>query len=101
MSPPDAQHTCVSDAVILMAGAGSRLGRVGDALAKPLVKVGGRPLLSYTLDAFERAGVETIHTVMGANHDLLGEQIAPLIPRTMRLNVIVNPEWKKQNGVSV
>ena len=95
------QETPVTEAVILMAGIGSRLGTASRALAKPLVSIAERPLISYTLDAFERAGVTTVHAVMGANSDRLTRQIEPLLPARMQLNSIINPQWQKQNGVSV
>lgn len=101
MDDLEAQRASATEAVILMAGVGSRLGGAGGALAKPLVQIAGRPLISFTFEAFERAGVRTVHAVMGANHELLTEQLRPLVPPTMRLNCIVNPEWQKQNGVSV
>ncbi|MDQ6624962.1 MAG: NTP transferase domain-containing protein [Verrucomicrobiota bacterium] len=84
-----------------MAGAGSRLGNAGGAIAKPLVQIGGRPLICYALDALARAGVRTVHAVMGANSERLADALRPLIPPTMEFHVIVNPEWQKQNGVSV
>ena len=86
-----------TDAVILMAGAGSRLG----AVAKPLVQVGGRPLIAHTLDALERVGVRRLNAIMGAKSECLTSAIEPLLPPGMALNAIVNPEWQKQNGVSV
>lgn len=84
-----------------MAGVGSRLGSAGGAIAKPLVEIGGRPLVCYTLAALQRAGVRTLHAVMGANSSSLSRELAPLTPPGMALNIIVNPEWQKQNGVSV
>ncbi|MDQ6624381.1 MAG: NTP transferase domain-containing protein [Verrucomicrobiota bacterium] len=87
-----------SDAVILMAGAGSRL---GGELAKPLVPIGGRPLICYTLDALQRAGVCNLHIVVGPKSEALIAQIAALLPEPMRLQPIVNDEPQKQNGVSV
>lgn len=101
MNFEEMQRATVREAVILMAGVGSRLGNAGGALAKPLVSIAERPLISYTFDALERAGVETVHVVMGANSDQLAQQIEPLVRGRMHLNVIVNHEWQKQNGVSV
>jgi 1L-myo-inositol 1-phosphate cytidylyltransferase len=89
------------DAVILMAGAGSRLGAPGGAIAKPLVEIGGRPLLSYTLEALEAVGVTTLHVVTGGHGERLAGLVAPLVPETIRFNAIRNEEWQKQNGVSV
>ncbi len=101
MDDSRAQEAPVTEAVILMAGIGSRLGTAGRALAKSLVSIGGRPLISYTFDAFERAGVTTVHAVMGANSDRLTRQIEPLLPGRMQLHSISNHQWQKQNGVSV
>jgi choline kinase len=84
-----------------MAGIGSRLGTPSGAIAKPLVRIGGRPLICYTLDALQSVGVRTVHTVMGATSERLREELEPLVPAGVRLNVIVNREWQKQNGVSV
>ncbi|MEP6809560.1 MAG: NTP transferase domain-containing protein [Chthoniobacterales bacterium] len=91
----------ITDAVILMAGAGSRLGDADGAIAKPLVQVAERPLISYTLAALERLGVTSIHAIMGAHSSRLTSAIEPLLPRGMRLHPIQNPDWQKQNGVSV
>ena len=91
----------VTDAVILMAGVGSRLGAAGGAVAKPLVHVGGRALICYTFDAFARAGIRTVHAVMGANSERLTRELEPLVPPAIRFTTILNPDWDKQNGVSV
>ena len=40
----------LSDAVILMAGSGSRLRRGGENCPKPLLTLAGRPLICYTLE---------------------------------------------------
>src|SRR4051812_42775680 len=90
----------IHDAVVLMAGRGSRL-RSGAPVLKPLVSVAGRPIISHVMDAFVRNGVRTLHCVVGANGDALAAGLRPLLPRGMRLNIIVNPHWEKQNGVSV
>ena len=95
------QMTGITEAVILMAGAGSRLGAAGGALAKPLVQIAGRPLICYTLDALASAGVQTLHAVMGANSGRLSAELKPLVPDAIQFHTIINPEWQKQNGVSV
>lgn len=94
-------NEAVTEAVILMAGMGSRLGGAGGALAKPLVRIAGRPLICYTLEALMRAGIRTVHAVLGANTERMTAELAPLFPNGLRFNTIVNPEWRKQNGVSV
>ncbi len=91
----------VSEAVILMAGSGSRLRRGGETLAKPLVPLHGRPIISYTFKTLAENGIKTIHAVVGFNGDSLRKGITPLIPQNIDLRWIENPEWQKQNGVSV
>ncbi|MGI9087751.1 MAG: NTP transferase domain-containing protein [Chthoniobacterales bacterium] len=90
-----------TEAVILMAGAGSRLGHADGAIAKPLVQIAGRPLISYTLEALARIGVTTVHAIMGEQSARLTSTVAELLPATMSLHAITNPAWQKQNGVSV
>src|SRR4051794_36355087 len=93
-------HYPIHDAVVLMAGMGSRL-RSGAPVLKPLVSVAGRPIISHAMEAFLRNGIRTLHCVVGANGDALTAGLRPLLPREMRLNIIGNPHWQKQNGVSV
>ena len=91
----------ITDAVILMAGAGSRLRASGEMLPKPLVPIFGRPLISYIVDALEKVGVRNLHAVIGAEGDALVAALRALLPMSMRLNPISNPNWQKQNGISV
>ena len=91
----------LTDAVILMAGTGSRLRASGKSLPKPLVLIRGRPLISYTLDALREVGVTTLHAVVGWESEMLLAGLAPLVPKEMRLHPIHSPEWQKQNGVSL
>ena len=93
--------TPITDAVILMAGTGSRLRGSANTIAKPLIPIAGRPLISYAIDSFHKAGVKTIHAVVGPKGDELAAAITPLIPSQMRFNAISNPNWQKQNGVSL
>src|SRR6266516_3503165 len=57
--------TAISEAVILMAGQGSRLRDLDKTFLKPVVPLLGRPLISYTLDALVSAGIETVYLVVG------------------------------------
>lgn len=91
----------LTQAVILMAGSGSRLRAGGKLLPKPLVPIGGRPLISYTLEALRHVGITTLHVVVGFESELLLAGLKPLIPAGMLLHPIQNAEWQKQNGVSL
>ena len=91
----------ITDAVLLMAGTGSRLRGSGAAIAKPLIPIRGRPLISYAIDSFAKAGVQRLHAVVGPNGDELAAAVASLLPNEMKFRPISNPNWQKQNGISV
>ncbi len=91
----------ITDAVILMAGTGSRLRGSAETIAKPLISIAGRPLITYAIEAFDKAGVRTIHAVVGPKGEELAAAVTPLVPPHMEFRAISNPNWQKQNGVSV
>jgi choline kinase len=84
-----------------MAGTGSRLRGSKETIAKPLIPIAGRPLIYYAIDSFDRAGVRTIHAVVGPKGEELAAAVTPLLPPHMQFRAIPNPNWQKQNGVSV
>ncbi|MBA3962229.1 MAG: NTP transferase domain-containing protein [Chthoniobacterales bacterium] len=90
-----------SEAVVLMAGSGSRLRASGAVLPKALIPVLGRPLFSFALDALRTVGITTLHVVVGNESATLLAGLEPLVPAEMRLHAINNPDWEKQNGVSL
>jgi 1L-myo-inositol 1-phosphate cytidylyltransferase len=91
----------ITDALILMAGTGSRLREASGSLHKPLVPIRGRPLVAYIFDALCAVGIDTVHAVVGWESARLLQALTPLLPPSLRLHPIDNPEWKKQNGVSL
>ena len=93
--------TSISEAVILMAGEGSRLRGSDKTILKPFVPVLGRPLISYTLDALVRASIKTVNFVVGYESERVTAQLKQLIPCGLSASFIENPDWQKQNGVSV
>jgi len=91
----------ISEAIVLMAGSGSRLRANGLNLPKPLIPIHGRPLISYTIDALVHAGIKIVYAVVGFESESLMAQMRPLIPHTLDVRFITNRDWKKQNGISV
>jgi 1L-myo-inositol 1-phosphate cytidylyltransferase len=91
----------IREAVILTAGTGSRLRVVANNLPKPLIEIAGRPVFSYTIEALEKAGIETVYVVTGSNSNTLLAGVKRLVPSQMRLHPIHNSDWQKQNGISV
>jgi 1L-myo-inositol 1-phosphate cytidylyltransferase len=93
--------SAVSEAVILIAGQGSRLRGLKKDCLKPFVPVLGRPLLSYTLETVGSAGISTIHFVVGYESKRVIAEAGKLIPQHITANFIVNRDWQKQNGISL
>lgn len=79
-------------AVVLAAGDGGRLGAHTASTPKPLVPIGGRPIISYTLDALRQAGVREAAVVLGYR----GVQVRDALLRDthgLRLDFAWNPEF--------
>jgi choline kinase len=91
----------VSEAVILIAGQGSRLRGADKNFLKPFVPVLGRPLLSYILQAVSCAGISTAYFVVGYESKRVIAKAKQLIPPHINASFIVNCEWEKQNGISL
>lgn len=78
------------NAVILAAGRGSRLGSLTDGCPKCLVRLGGRTLLQWQLEALRGAGVSRIAVVRGYGAERV---TAP------NLVAFENPRWAETNMV--
>jgi L-glutamine-phosphate cytidylyltransferase len=80
----------VSKAIIVAAGRGRRLGNETDEIPKCMVRVGGRSILHWQLDALAAAGVNDFVLVRGYRGDCIE---AP----GRELRFIDNPEWQNNN----
>jgi len=100
-STSPSQQSRITEAVILMAGSGSRLRRADESFLKPLVPMLGRPLISYTIDALINAGIRKINAVVGFESERLSVAVKRLVPTKAEFCVIRNSEWQKQNGISL
>src|SRR5437016_2277871 len=93
--------TPIREAVILMAGEGSRLCGSDKTFLKPFVPVRGRPLISYTLDALIHGRIRTVNFVVGYESERMIAQVKQLVPSGLTASFIENRDWRKQNGVSL
>ena len=89
-------ETCV----IIAAGRGSRL--AGRAPSKPLLKVGGKPLIDRAIDAARQAGVRRFVVVTGYAGDEVERHLAAKAAAdAIAIETVRNDEWEKENGLSV
>lgn len=56
-------------AVVLAAGKGTRMREITDAIPKPMVEIGGRPVLWHVLRALGKAGVTDAAVIVGYKAD--------------------------------
>jgi len=77
--------------MILAAGYGTRLAPVTDHIPKPLLPVGGRPLLDLIIDGFDRTGIR----IIGVNTHHLGAMVEDHVagrPDSSRFNLFPEAE---------
>lgn len=80
-------------AVILAAGAGTRLRPLTDNSPKCLLELGGRPLLDYQLQALAAHGIEDVLVVTGHCADQIVRRYAG------RLVTLFNPDYEDTNNL--
>lgn len=86
--------------VILAAGNGQRLGALAQGLPKPLLRVGGKPLIEHALAQAAEAGCEEAVIVLGHGADQLQGLLARIDTR-LRIRLVLNPEYHLPNGMSL
>ncbi|KYH37717.1 MAG: Nucleotidyltransferase family protein [Candidatus Bathyarchaeota archaeon B23] len=87
-------------AVILAAGRGERLSPLTDWIPKPLLKLDGKPLIGYVLEAFVEAGVDDFIIVTGHLGDHLRKGVEALHLEAEIL-FIHNPDYRLGNASSL
>lgn len=81
-------HPPITQAVVLAAGLGTRLRPITDRMPKPLVTVGGRPMIDYVLDLLVEAGIETV--AVNVHH--FAEQMEAHLAAEKRLDIRISDE---------
>jgi 1L-myo-inositol 1-phosphate cytidylyltransferase / CDP-L-myo-inositol myo-inositolphosphotransferase len=90
----------VQRAVVLAAGNGDRF-RNGSTHSKLTTFIGGVPLLARTLASAHLAGVTDAYVVLGFDADRVRALAEAEAPNGLALHFHLNPEWHRENGLSV
>ena len=86
--------------LILAAGNGGRLADV--CSAKPLVSIGGLPLIERSIATAQQAGVDEFYVVTGYASDRVEALLSEVSRRRrVKITTIHNPEWERGNGSSL
>lgn len=85
-------------ALMLAAGMGRRLGKFTDNQTKCMVKVGGKTLLEYTVDALKLAGITRFIMVIGYEADRLMGFIRNNI-KGIEIEFVVNKDYASTNNI--
>ncbi|MBI2767419.1 MAG: NTP transferase domain-containing protein [Chloroflexi bacterium] len=88
-------------AVMLAAGDGGRLGAHTRHLPKPLVRLNGRPIVDYTLEAIVAAGATEAVVVTGYREAQVHAALLALAPPGLALTFVSNPRFEAGASLSL
>lgn len=100
ISPGKFPAPAETTAVILAAGRAQRLAPLTDRTQKALLPVGGRPILSWMLEALHAAGVRRAVLVVGHCADQV-LAVAAGAPEGMAIESLHNPDYVKGSALSL
>jgi choline kinase len=87
--------------LVLAAGYGSRHALRGEMILKPLLPVGGRPLILRAIDGLQRAGCVRVVIVLGHEAQQIRASITDSCSSELELIFVQNARFDLHNGVSV
>ena len=88
-------------AVILAAGAGTRVATITDRKPKCLMDLEGRPIIEWILTSLELAGINRVTIVTGFKAPAIKAALGSGRRFGLKINYVKNSRWKEPNGLSL
>src|SRR5438128_7870607 len=90
----------VHQTIILAAGVGARLGKVGGGVPKPLMTVAGMPLIAHALSHAIASGCREAVVVIGHEGARVRRAVEAMSP-AIEIRFVTNPDPTTSNGQSL
>ena len=76
------------DAVILAGGRGSRLGSLTKSTPKPMIKIGGKPILWHILKILDAYGIKNFIICLGYKGNVIKEYLKTIKRKDWKINCV-------------
>ena len=70
------------------------------SVPKPMLEVGGKPILWYVLRGLQIAGIQRCVVITGYRNEIVSSRLRKIAPPSMQTETIFNPDWQLGNGIS-